>query len=389
MGRLPPRDAGQAPFVFFGLMFLSARLALALILFDSHSSASVPLMRLAVRRLVLATVFSALMLGAAPIPAAWAQADVRPLYDRLDRLERDMMTLQQGAARGTSVVRSPAADDGSVSGNLAQRLESRISELEDANRMLTGKLEEANYKASQLAKQMELLQKDIDLRFKDLEAAKGGPSASPSASPSATPQQSMSMPGPAATNANGAPVLIPPKGVHPGANAADNDGPAPGPQNLGSMPVKDLKKGEAQAAQQAAKADKKETPKDPQEAYEEAYGMAQKGDYDGAEQAFKDFIKAHPNHQLSGNAHYWLADIAFSQRKDFATAARLFGEAYKKYPKHTKAPDMLYKLGASFGHLDMKDQACRTYALLFAQHPDMPDRIKRAATGEKKRLGCK
>lgn len=341
-------------------------------------------MRLAVRRLVLATVFTALMFGAAPISAALAQADVRPLYDRLDRLERDMMTLQQQAARGgTTVVRSPAAaDDGSVSGNMAQRLESRISDLEDANRALTGKLEEANFKASQLSKQLEVMQKDIELRFKDLEAAKGA--SSQGGAPSQ--QQSMSMPGPSATTANGAPVLIPPKGVKPGSNSADTDGPAPGPQNLGTMPAGQLRKGEAQAAQQAAKA---ERPKDPQEAYEEAYGMAQKGDYDGAEAAFKDFIKDHPNHQLAGNAQYWLADIAFSQRKDFATAAKLFGEAYKKYPKHTKAPDMLYKLGASFGQLNMNDQACRTYALLFAQHPDMPDRVKRAATGDKKRLGCK
>ena len=50
---------------------------------------------------------------------------------------------------------------------------------------------------------------------------------------------------------------------------------------------------------------------------------------------------------------------------------------------------MLYKLGASFGQLQMKDQACRTYALLFAEHPGMADRIKRAATGDKQRLGCK
>lgn len=341
-------------------------------------------MRLAVRRLVLATAFAALMFGATPISAAWAQADTRALYDRIERLERDLMTMQAQSARGggSTVVRSPAANDGSVAGSMASRLEDRINELEDANRFLTGKIEEANFKASQLAKQLERMQADIDLRFKDMEGAKGG-----QGSPSATqPQQGMSMPGPsAATTPSGAPVLIPPKGVQPGVNSADNDGPAPGPQNLGSMPAGALKKGEAQAQSQAAKA----APKDPQAAYEEAYALAQKGDYDGAERGFQAFLKAHPNHQLAGNAQYWLGDIAFSQRKDFAASAKLFGEAYKKYPTHTKAPDMLYKLGASFGQLQMKDQACRTYALLFAEHPGMADRIKRAATGDKQRLGCK
>ncbi len=336
------------------------------------------------RRLVLVTAFSALLLGAAPV-SAWAQADTRALYDRIERLERDLMTMQSQAARGgTTVVRSPAANDGSIAGSQASRLEDRINELEDANRFLTGKLEEANFKTSQLVKQIERMQTDLDLRFKDLEAARVG--QAPSAG---QPQQSMTMPGPSATTPNGAPVLIPPKGVHPGSNSADNDGPAPGPQVLGSMPAKDLKKGEAQASQQAAKAAPPAAPKDPQTAYEEAYNLLQKGDYTGAEQGLQAFLKANPNHQLAGNAQFWLGDIAFSQKKDFAASAKLFGEAYKKFPKHTKAPDMLYKLGASFGHLDMKDQACRTYALLFAEHPNMADRIKRAVQGDKQRLGCK
>lgn len=331
------------------------------------------------RRLVLATAFCALMLGAAP-NTAMAQADTRALYDRIERLERDLMTLQSQAARGgtTTVVRS---NDGSVAGSMASRLEDRINELEDANRFLTGKIEEANFKSSQLAKQLERMQADLDLRFKDLEAARGASSSS------AAQPQSMSMPAASApaTTPSGAPVLIPPKGVKPGANSADNDGPAPGPQTLGSMPAGAMKKGEAEAQHQAAKA----PPKDAQSAYEEAYGLLQKGDYDGAERGLQAFLKAHPNHQLAGNAQFWLGDIAFSQKKDFAASAKLFGEAYKKYPKHTKAPDMLYKLGASFGHLNMKDQACRTYALLFAEHPDMADRIKRAAQGDKQRLGCK
>lgn len=334
------------------------------------------------RRLVLATAFCALMLGAAP-NTAMAQADTRALYDRIERLERDLMTLQSQAARGgtTTVVRS---NDGSVAGSMASRLEDRINELEDANRFLTGKIEEANFKSSQLAKQLERMQADLDLRFKDLEAARG-------ASSSTAQPQSMSMPAASApaTTPSGAPVLIPPKGVKPGANSADNDGPAPGPQTLGSMPAGAMKKGEAESSQQAAKAAPPTPPKDAQSAYEEAYGLLQKGDYDGAERGLQAFLKAHPNHQLAGNAQFWLGDIAFSQKKDFAASAKLFGEAYKKYPKHTKAPDMLYKLGASFGHLNMKDQACRTYALLFAEHPDMADRIKRAAQGDKQRLGCK
>ncbi|EPY01861.1 tol-pal system protein YbgF [Magnetospirillum fulvum] len=289
-----------------------------------------------------------------------------------------------GRGYGGTVIRSPAMGGGVISssgsdaplpGNQASRLEDRINELEDLNRQLTGKVEEANFKASQLAKQLERMQADVDLRFKELQEGKGAQVSMPAASGGAA-----AVPPPPATTTSGAPVLIPPKGaVAPGSNAASNSGPAPGPALLGQMPA--TKATTAPAAPAA--------PKDPQSAYDEAYGLAQKGDYDDAERAFQTFLKTYPTHSLAGNAQYWLGDIAFSQRKDFALSARLFGEAYKKYPKHSKAPDMLYKLGASFGQLDMKDQACRAYALLFAEHPDMPDRVKRAAGADRQRLGCK
>ncbi len=336
------------------------------------------------RRIVLSTVLSALLGSAFLAAPAMAQSDTRALYDRIDRLERDLSTMQSQMARGgggpATVIRSPAAggNDGSVAGNAASRLEDRINELEDANRQLTGKIEEANFKAGQLAKQLDRMQTDIDLRFKDLQEAKPQGAAAPQ-----PPQNSVSMPTPGAVAPNGAPVLIPPKGAVVGANSADNPGPAPGPQVLGSMPAKDLKRAEAQAVTPPA------APKDAQGAYDDAYSLAQKGDYDGAERGFQAFLKQYPNHQLAGNAQYWLGDIAFSQRKDFAQAATLFGEAYKKYPKHTKAPDMLYKLGASLGQLGQKADACKAYSLLAQMHPDMPDRIKRAVAGDKQRLGCK
>ncbi|WP_368667759.1 tetratricopeptide repeat protein, partial [Magnetospirillum sp. SS-4] len=104
--------------------------------------------------------------------------------------------------------------------------------------------------------------------------------------------------------------------------------------------------------------------------------------------AFLNFLSQYPKHPFAANAQYSLGEIAFSQRKDFARAAKTFGDAYKAYPKHAKAPDMLSKLGASFGQLGMKDQACRTYALLFSEHPGMPDQVRLVTTNDSLRLGC-
>ncbi|CCG40036.1 tol-pal system protein YbgF [Magnetospirillum molischianum] len=318
------------------------------------------------RRQILFSALSVLICVGVVPAVALAQSDTRGYGG----------TVIRSPAMGGGVI-SSSGSDAPLSGGQASRLEDRINELEDLNRQLTGKVEEANFKAAQLAKQLERMQADIDLRFKELQ--EGGNKGAQMSMPAATGTAAPPLP---PTTAAGAPVLIPPKGaVAPGTNAASNAGPAPGPALLGQMPAT---KAAATPATPAPAA-----PKDPQSAYDEAYGLAQKGEYDEAERAFQTFLKTYPTHALAGNAQYWLGDIAFSQRKDFAQSARLFGEAYKKYPKHSKAPDMLYKLGASFGQLDMKDQACRAYALLFAEHPTMPDRVKRAASADRQRLGCK
>ncbi|MBC7905352.1 MAG: tol-pal system protein YbgF [Rhodospirillaceae bacterium] len=313
-----------------------------------------------VRRIVLVPALALLLsLGAG---AAHAQSDNRGVYDRIDRLERDLQVMQAQAARGgPMVVTSPAlgggvgrgpvyaSDQAPMPAGLAARLDDRVDQLEEMVRHLTGKLEENQFKTAQLAKQLDRMQADMDLRFKDLQAGAQAPAA-----------------------------------TMPGATAAapSAGGPAPGPQTLGTMPEKDMKKLMAPTAAAPAKA------LDPQASYDAAYTAAQSGDYVNAERGFTEFLAKNPNHQLAGNAQYWLGDIAYS-KKDFGTSAGTFLDAYKKFPKHTKAPDMIYKAGSSFGLLGKKKEACTAFAILFNDHPQMPDRVKRAAVAEKQKYDCK
>ncbi len=319
------------------------------------------------RRIVLSTAIAALLSVGAGFQPAAAQMDNRALYDRIDRLERDLQTLQSNMARGggPTVIRSPAAGGSSsyapgggdaapaLPPGMAARLDDRVDMLEEQLRQLTGKVEEANYRAQQALKQMERMQADIDLRFKDLQAGGGAAPADPAK-------------------------------AELGANSAGSPGAAPGPQVLGSMPEKDLKK----ALQQPAAAAPAPQPKDPQALYDQAYAAAQRGDYDTAEKGFQDFLSKYGNHALAGNASYWLGDIAYA-RKDFAAAAATFLEAYKQHGKHTKAPDMIFKAGSAFGQLGKKKEACTAFGILFKEHPNMPDRVKRAATAEKAKYECK
>ncbi|MDA8230258.1 MAG: tol-pal system protein YbgF [Magnetospirillum sp.] len=328
-------------------------------------------------------------------PVSAQTADTQALYDRIDRLERDVQTLEAQAGRGgapaTTVISSPALGGGvstvpQSSGSaplphgMAAQLDDRVDQLEDELRQLTGKVEEANYKAEQALKQLQRMQTDIDLRFKELQP--GGAAGTPAAAGPAPSSGGAGAPVPLAGNAT------------IGGNAASGEGVAPGPQVLGTLSSKDLKPSPAAAAAAGAPVltpppglKEPEAPKTPKSMYEDAYKLAQKGDYAGAEEGFRAFLAKYPTNTLAGNAQYWLGDIAFA-RKDFRQAAGLFGEAYKKYPKSEKAPDMLYKLGASFANLDMKREACRSFAILFSAHPDMPDRVRRAATAQKQKLAC-
>lgn len=269
---------------------------------------------------------------------------------------------------GTSYPRQESANPATtplpMTPSMANRLDERVDQLEEMVRQLTGKVEEANYRAQQALKQMERMQADIDLRFRDLQtgqSAAAQPPQAPSAPAGAERQpQSLSMPTP--------------------NRSADGPGLAPGPQSLGTLSDRDLKK-PAAAAPAAA-------PKDPQSAYDAAYGALQSGDYANAESGFQDFLAKYPSHQLAGNAQYWLGETAFV-RKDFNTAAATFLEGYKKFPNHSKAADMIYKAASSFGQMGKSREACTAFAILFKEQAGMPDRVKRAATSEKQKLGCK
>lgn len=321
------------------------------------------------RRLAAFVVLAGLALQVQP---AHAQYENRAMADRLERLERDLQMMQAQMARGgagaggSTVITSPALGGGTTAtrpatpsapmpAGMAVRLDERVDQLEDLVRQLTGRVEEAAFKAQQVSKQLERLQADIDLRFKDLQAS----------------------PQPAQSGEGGQSQLS-----MPAAKGGDQPAPASGPQTLGTLSDKDLKKPAANSNAPVA------PPKDAQGQYDMAYEALQRGAYPEAEKGFQDFLSKNPSHQLAGNAQYWLGDIAFV-RKDFNTAAVTFLEGYKKFPNHAKAADMIYKAGSSFGQMGKTKEACTAFGILFKDQAKMPDRVKRAATAEKQKYNCK
>ncbi len=333
-------------------------------------------------RLVAGLSVLALLALGTGLRAQQGNSDVRPLLDRLDRLERDVNLLQRQVYRGNSGS-APAPVPSAGTGDSALNAELRMGRLEDQMRTLTGQIEESNYKIDQIRQRLDTLQSDMELRLSHLEhggnTASAGAPSSPAAVPDASTQQSQ--------------VTQRPPPVAPSDNSsADQTQLASPPRTLGLLQVPPGQNAapvvanpaiDTRAASNAGPA----ADATPQEQYNFAFGLLRQSRYDEAAQALKTFVQRNSKDPLAGNAQYWLGETYYV-RKDYTNAAATFAEGYEKYPKNVKAPDSLLKLGMSLSNLGQKDNACRAFGRLDRDYPQMAGEIKDRAGAEKKRLGC-
>jgi tol-pal system protein YbgF len=110
-------------------------------------------------------------------------------------------------------------------------------------------------------------------------------------------------------------------------------------------------------------------------------------DYPAAEEALKSFVRQHSNDSLAASAQYWLGETYYA-RGNYAEAASVFAEGYKRYPKGAKAADDLLKLGMSLARANEKQKACVAFAQLDHEFPNPGSTIKDRAKDEKKKNGC-
>jgi tol-pal system protein YbgF len=119
-----------------------------------------------------------------------------------------------------------------------------------------------------------------------------------------------------------------------------------------SPPVKaEPAKAPPEAKKAVEKPGKKPVP-GPDEAYKKAYDLYTQGDIAGAKGEFKRFLEVYPKSKYAENAHYWLGECYFSEKK-YDEAILEFDEVIKNYPKGNKVPDALFRQGMAF--LEMKD----------------------------------
>ncbi|MEE8394367.1 MAG: tol-pal system protein YbgF [Rhodospirillales bacterium] len=342
------------------------------------------------RRLYVAlSVFllSAAIVSSAAISNAQAQSrDLQPLLDRLERLERDIRTLnrQLAGAKGGAVAPLASASPAAVGPDVRRifaNMEVRLGAMEEELRTATGRSEELGHQIDLINQRLDKLIGDVDYRLSVLENAMTGLSGGAPSATLAPPDIS------AAPLPPGVQTLAPGSGYP--------DAPA-GPGVLGTLTESDVQgvRPPGGAGGPGAVAAPGQTagggilpPGSPKEQYKFARRLLLSQQFDKAEIALREFVQAHPDDPLNSNARYWLGET-FYVRGDFRSAAKVFMEGYKASPNGTKAADTLFKLGKSLASLDKKQNACTAYAKLNKDFPDAPANLTRLVAREQKRNEC-
>ena len=313
----------------------------------------------------------------------------------------------------------PQADQPRVAQSDPGDLSVRLDRMESALRQLTGTLEQLQYRNQQLEMQLKRMQDDTEYRLQQL-GSKGGmpagavaPQAPVNAPPPTTSGNRSDLFNPAQDpNAPGAPRVLGNEAAVAPVQNADNEPPvgapggrAPGapldlstlagnapvqpavPMSAGPMEPSQLPppaRNTSATGEQLATLPPSATPKDE---YDMAYGYVLHKDYALAEQAFRDFLRKHPNEKLVSDAQYWLGESLF-QRQRYRDAAESFLAVSTKFEHSGKAPDALLRLGQSLAALNQKEAACATLAEVGRKFPRASASVKRGVTQEQKRAHC-
>lgn len=255
-----------------------------------------------------------------------AGAQNMSLADRVARLE------QQASPRNGS-------------GGNAVELVNQISALQSQVQSLQGQIEELKHALDESKQRNKDQYIDLDSRIGRLEGHAGaapavGADAAPApASPSQPPDIDL-----------GSPANRPP----PRASAAPPD------EATGDLTQQD----QAAVAPRDA-ADDNGAPANPTDpaaamtAYNSAFDALKNAHYAESARRFQSFIDQYPNHELTGNAYYWLGE-SYYVTQNYEVAEKAFQTLLQRFPNSQKAPDALLKVGYCQYGLKQWDQAQST-----------------------------
>jgi tol-pal system protein YbgF len=286
------------------------------------------------------------------------------VLEQLEILQKDIKTLERAIYSDDNSNNTGTTSLSNNDSDILTKHLLKLSELEEQFKILTNNFEEVNFKIDKLSSRITKIQTDNQVRFQDLES-----SDFTSSSNSNLKKKKKNLPG------------------------SDE------PQDLGGVSDTEIAAAEqiqkTQSIESAGtvitenttKAEKILPNDTPDKQYEFAVSFIKVGDYETAEVALREFVDTNPQHKLAGNAQYWYGET-FRVRQLYQDAATAYLNGYQKYPKSTKAPVNLLKLGVMLVQIGEKEQGCSMILGVKDQYPKAKQSVMQKAEYEKKKFNC-
>ena len=283
------------------------------------------------------------------------------ILDQLEALQKNIKTLEKAVYSQDTDIESGTQLSNEGNDVLTKHL-LKLSDLEEQFKNLTNNFEEINFKLDKLSNRITKIQADNQLRLQDLEKVGS--------------------------------VLVGSDTVKKKKLPGSSE-----PQDLGGVSESEVASLEQVQQTQsvesvgtvvtetATRAEKILPETSPEEQYKFAVSFLKIGDYDTAEFALKEFIETNANHSLAGNAQYWYGET-FRVRQLYQDAATAYLDGYQKYPKSSKAPVNLLKLGVMLVQIGEKEQGCMMIVGVKEQYPKANQSVIQKAEYEKKKFDC-
>jgi tol-pal system protein YbgF len=128
-------------------------------------------------------------------------------------------------------------------------------------------------------------------------------------------------------------------------------------------------------------------PQTPKEHYDLGLAYIQRKDFALAEETMRDFVRRYPNDRLTPDANYWLGDSLY-QRQRYQDAAEAYLTVTTKFETSAKAPEALLRLGQSLAAIGQKEMACASFGEVDRKYPRASLAVKQGVERELKRVRC-
>ena len=261
----------------------------------------------------------------------------------------------------------------------------RIDRLEAALRRATGQIEDLQNQNRKLADDFKRFREDVEFRLSGKTGSAAPlpqPSAvavAPAAEPARPRRKDDAFDPNADPNAPGAPKQIgttaPSAPLVLSSHAPDDPAMRPLPTPTSKV--------DQQASQEAAPTF---VPSgvpfsDSREQYKSALAAYKAGQYADAEALFKAYIEANKGAANVADAVFYIGET-YMQRARPREAAEQYLKVSTEYPRSSRAPESMVRLGLALAKLGNNEQACATFVEVTKRYPSAPSFVKRSADRE-------